>query len=200
METFWKILIPTFSVAYFLLVFVVRSLVLMKKTGINPFTFGKGDSAHDYAGRVYRFMTIGTWSMITLYIIGGKWYAYLMPVPYLEVEWLRWGGAGLAFISLIWVSIAQYHMGKSWRIGIDTKNESELVTKGIFGMSRNPIFLGVVIAYWGTFLMLPNLISAILAVTAWIILNVQVRLEEEFLVRTKGQQYEDYKTKVRRWI
>jgi protein-S-isoprenylcysteine O-methyltransferase Ste14 len=200
METFWKILIPTFSVAYFLLVFVVRSLVLMKKTGVNPFTFGKGDSAHDYAGRVYKFMTLGTWAMITLYIIGGKWYTYLMPIPYLEMEWLRWCGAGMALFSIIWVSIAQYHMGKSWRIGIDRMNATELVTGGIFGISRNPIFLGVVLAYFGTFLMIPNLMSAILAVTSWIILNVQVRLEEEFLVSTKGQKYEDYKNNVRRWI
>ncbi len=200
METFWKILIPTFSVAYFLLVFVVRSLVLMKKTGINPFTFSKGDSAHDYAGRVYRFMTFGTWAMITLYIIGGKPYSYLMPIPYLDFEWLRWAGAGLAVLSLIWVSIAQYHMGKSWRIGIDRMNESELVTRGIFAWSRNPIFLGVVVAYFGTFLMLPNFVSGVLAVTTWIILNIQVRLEEEFLVSTKGQKYEDYKNNVRRWI
>lgn len=200
METFWKILIPTFSALYFVLVFVVRSLVLMKRTGVNPFTFGKGDSAHDYAGRVYRFMTFGTWAMITLFIIGGKPYYYIMPIPYLDLEWLRWGGAGLAVLSLVWVSIAQYHMGKSWRIGIDRKNESELVTHGIFAWSRNPIFLGVVVAYLGTFLMLPNLISCVLAVTTWIILNIQVRLEEAFLTETHGQEYNDYKSKVRRWI
>lgn len=200
METFWKILIPTFSVLYFLLVFVVRSLVLMKRTGVNPFTFGKGDSAHDYAGRVYRFMTFGTWAMITLYIIGGKPYAYIMPIPYLELEWLRWTGAGMAVLSLVWVSIAQYHMGKSWRIGIDRKNESDLVTHGIFAWSRNPIFLGVVVAYLGTFLMLPNFVSGVLAVTTWIVLNIQVRLEEAFLTETHGQAYSDYKSKVRRWI
>jgi len=197
MELFWKILIPTFSIAYFLLVFVVRSLVLMKKTGVNPFTFGKGDSAHDYAGRVYRFMTLGTWAMITLFVIGGKPYAYIMP---LELDWLQWGGAGLAVLSLIWVSIAQYQMGKSWRIGIDRKNESELVTHGIFAWSRNPIFLGVVVAYLGTFLMLPNFVSGVLAITTWIILNVQVRLEEEFLTQTHGESYTEYKNKVRRWI
>ena len=116
------------------------------------------------------------------------------------MEWLRWVGAGMALFSLIWVSVSQYHMGKSWRIGIDRKTESELVTGGIFGISRNPIFLGVVIVYLATFLMLPNLLSAVLAVTTWIILNVQVRLEEEFLSATKGQEYDDYKSKVRRWV
>lgn len=200
MELFWKILIPTFSVAYFLLVFVVRSVVLMKKTGVNPFTFGKGDSAHDYAGRVYRVMTFGTWAMITLFVIGGKWYAAIMPIPYLELEWLRWTGAALAVLSLVWVSIAQYQMGKSWRIGIDRKNESELVTHGIFSVSRNPIFLGVVVAYLATFLMLPNFISGVLAVTTWIILNIQIRLEEEFLTETHEEVYSNYKSKVRRWI
>lgn len=200
MELFWKIIIPVFSVSYFFLVFVLRSLVLKKKTGINPFTFAKGDTAHDYAGRVYRFMTFGTWATITLWIIGGKWYDFIMPIPYLELEWLRWVGGGLAVASLVWVSIAQYQMKSSWRIGIDRKNKSELVTHGIFRYSRNPIFFGVVVAYWGTFLMIPNFMTGVLAITSWIILNVQIRLEEEYLIGTHGQAYLDYKSRVRRWI
>jgi len=31
-------------------------------------------------------------------------------------------------------------MGLSWRIGIDEKNRSGLVTQGLFALSRNPIF------------------------------------------------------------
>jgi protein-S-isoprenylcysteine O-methyltransferase Ste14 len=31
-------------------------------------------------------------------------------------------------------------MDNSWRIGIDEENKTGLVTKGIFSISRNPIF------------------------------------------------------------
>jgi protein-S-isoprenylcysteine O-methyltransferase Ste14 len=53
------------------------------------------------------------------------------------------------------LGIAQYQMSNSWRIGIDEKNKTELVTKGIF-YSRNPIFLGMIISILGIFLILPT--------------------------------------------
>lgn len=200
METFWKIFIPAFSVLYFLIVFVVRSLIVWKRTGINPFTFGNGDSAHDYAGRMYKVMTAFTFVMIVLFAIGERPYQVIVPIHDLDLEWSRIAGAGLVLTSLIWVSIAQYHMGKSWRIGIDHSNETQLVTHGIFSLSRNPVFLGVALANLGIFLMLPNLLSCVITVSTWIIMNVQVRLEEAFLSETHGQEYNDYKSKVRRWI
>ena len=45
-------------------------------------------------------------------------------------------------------------MGKSWRIGIDTENKTDLVEKGLFTVSRNPIFFGMRMALFGFFLSL----------------------------------------------
>ncbi|MFQ5478666.1 MAG: isoprenylcysteine carboxylmethyltransferase family protein, partial [Candidatus Binatia bacterium] len=40
------------------------------------------------------------------------------------------------------VLLAQRHMGSAWRVGIDDRR-TELVTSGLFGLCRNPIFTGM---------------------------------------------------------
>ena len=65
----------------------------------------------------------------------------------------------LIHLSLLWISVAQYQMSNSWRIGIDENNKTELITKGLFSYSRNPIFLGMIISVAGIFFILPNALT-----------------------------------------
>ena len=91
-------------------------------------------------------------------------------------------------------------MANSWRIGIDENNKTELVTKGFFSVSRNPIFLGIMIANIGLFLVLPNAFTLLIISLSTVSINTQIRLEEAFLEKEHGKEYSNYKPKVRRWI
>jgi protein-S-isoprenylcysteine O-methyltransferase Ste14 len=91
-------------------------------------------------------------------------------------------------------------MAKSWRIGINYEEKTELVTNGVFKFSRNPVFLGILISYIGTFLIIPNAITFTVLILTYVTLQFQIRLEEEYLVGSHGTNYEDYKKRVRRWI
>ena len=91
-------------------------------------------------------------------------------------------------------------MAKSWRIGINYNEKTELVSTGLFNYSRNPVFLGIIISYIGTFLIIPNAISFAAMLITIITIQIQVRMEEEFLEKVHGEDYLDYKKKVRRWI
>src|SRR5210317_1460959 len=163
---FYQIFLPLATLLYIFLVFVLRSVILWKQTGINPFVFGNSDKAHDYVGRVYKLMVLFTWISICIYTFFPGWYQYLMPINYIEYDWLKISGVLLLIISFIWTSIAQYQMSTSWRIGIDYKEKTDLILHGLFKYSRNPIFLGVLISYLGTFLIIPNALSfSILLVT-----------------------------------
>ncbi|MDW3193010.1 MAG: hypothetical protein R8G66_11620 [Cytophagales bacterium] len=64
---FYQILLPIASLLYLLLVFILRSFILWKQTGVNPLVFENTDKAHDYIGRVYKAMVLGTWISITLF-------------------------------------------------------------------------------------------------------------------------------------
>ena len=189
-----------FFIIFFLLVFVLRSFLLWKKTKINPLTFNKGDDAHGFNGKVFGFISILELVIISLHAFAPQWNKYLLPFWYLESESLKAVGWILLIISLVVVWMAQSNMRESWRIGIDEENKTELVTNGFFAISRNPIFLGIMIANVGLFLVLPNAFTLLIVSLSTISVNTQVRLEEVFLLTEFGKQYQDYKAKVRRWI
>ena len=197
---FYQIFLPVATLLYLLLVFVIRSLILWKQTGVNPFVFGKTEKAHDYVGRVYKMMVLGTWVSIALYSFLPLYYPYLMPIEYVEMEWLRLTGLVLIIVSFLWTTVAQYQMSKSWRIGINYGEKTELIRHGLFKYSRNPIFLGVLISYCGTFLIIPNILSFAVMCVTLVSIQIQVRLEEEYLESVQGTDYLNYKQKVRRWL
>lgn len=197
---FYQIFLPSATLLYLLLVFVLRSVVLWKQTGVKPFVFGNSDKAHDYIGRVYKVMVLGTWVSIGLFSFFPKYYYYLMPINYLEIEGLKLSGLILLLVSFIWTSVAQYQMSKSWRIGIDYNEKTGLISHGLFRYSRNPIFLGVLISYLGTFLIIPNILSFSIMLVTFVTIQTQVRLEEEYLEGVQGEDYLEYKSKARRWL
>jgi protein-S-isoprenylcysteine O-methyltransferase Ste14 len=52
----------------------------------------------------------------------------------------------------------------------------------------------------GFFLTLPNAVTLLALVLGDVLMQIQVRLEEEFLRNSHGEDYEEYCRKVRRWI
>jgi protein-S-isoprenylcysteine O-methyltransferase Ste14 len=96
--------------------------------------------------------------------------------------------------------IAQVHIKNSWRIGIDTNTKTDLITTGLFSISRNPIFFGVIVTLFGLFLVTPNALTLLFLILGYIIIQIQIRLEEEFLTKEHGEKYLEYKRKVRRLI
>jgi len=189
-----------FLIVYFFLVFFLRSYLLWKKTNINPLTFNNGDDAHGYNGRVFVFISLLELMVAIIYAFASNWYNYLLPFWYLENQLLSQVGWSLLILSLIVVWLAQSNMRESWRIGIDEINKSKLVTTGLFAFSRNPIFLGIMIANIGLFLALPNAFTLLIVSLSTISINTQIRLEEEFLLKEFGQKYIQYKRRVNRWI
>lgn len=189
-----------FLLIFFFLVFFLRSFLNWKKTGINPLTFSKGDDAHGYIGKVYAFISILELIVVSIYAFAPSLHKYLLPFWYLESKTLMKIGWLLLFISILLVWIAQSHMRESWRIGIDEINKSELVTSGLFSYSRNPIFLGIMIANFGLFLILPNAFTLLIISLSTISINTQIRLEEDFLTKEHGEAYNNYKNRVNRWL
>ena len=102
------------------------------------------------------------------------------------------------FIALIWTIIAQYQMQDSWRICIDAEKKTELITNGLFLYSRNPIFLGMILSLLGLFLVTPNSFTLLFLILGYVLIQIQIRLEEEFLVGQHGETYKIYKSQVRR--
>ena len=180
--------------------FIVPSYVTYKRTGIYPFKFSKEETAINYVGKAYKIISATAFVTILINAFFPKVMLYIVPIEYLQNDILVWVGIGLIHLAFLIIFIAQRNMANEWRIGIDNENKVNLITKGMFGISRNPIFLGVIIVFLGLFFIIPNLITAIILVAGVIVIQVQVRLEEEFLLNQLGNEYKEYMTKVKRWI
>ena len=189
-----------FFICYFFLVFVLRSYILWKKIKVNPLTFNKGDDAHGYNGKVFGIISIIELMVVSVYAFMPDGQKYLLPFWYLENDTLMNIGWLLLIISLVFVWFAQGNMRESWRIGIDEESKSELITDGFFSFSRNPIFLGIMIANTGLFLALPNAFTLLVVALSTVSINTQIRLEEEFLLKEFGSQYAQYQANVNRWF
>lgn len=110
-------------------------------------------------------------------------------------------GVLVAVVGVAVFIISVLTMRDSWRAGVSKTDKTELVTKGIYKISRNPAFLGFDLMYLGILLMFFNLVLYIVSLFAMLIFHLQiVNVEEEFLLEAFGDEYLRYKKKVCRYI
>ena len=82
-----------------------------------------------------------------------------------------------------------------------TKPTEVLVTTGIHGWSRNPIYLGMFLIYAGIGTAARSPSTLILTLPLAIIMRYGVVAREEaYLERRFGDAYRSYKSRVRRWL
>ncbi len=185
---------------YFAVAFVLPSHRVWKTIGVNPVTFRSTDTAHDYIGKLFKIVMLGLTLVVILYAFTPDYYSFTLPIVWLENQTIQITGIALLFLSLIWTVVAQTQMGNSWRIGIDEERQTALVQTGIFRFSRNPIFLGMIVTLIGFFLTIPNALTLLVVVLGFVLIQIQVRLEEEFLIKTHDTEYSDFRKRVRRWL
>jgi protein-S-isoprenylcysteine O-methyltransferase Ste14 len=58
----------------------------------------------------------------------------------------------------------------------------------------------MMLTLFGLFLVIPNALTLLTLGLGVVLIQIQVRLEEEFLARTHGEEYILYRRRVRRWI
>lgn len=92
-------------------------------------------------------------------------------------------------------------MRDSWRAGVPGRGETELVTGGIYQLSRNPAFLGFDLVYAGLAAAFFNWALLAVSVTAAGVLHLQiVKVEEPFLAEAFGEEYLRYRETVCRYL
>jgi len=200
MEHIIRIGVPIYFVLFFGIAFVLKSIIIFKRIGKNPLVLPKDDSTYGLIGMYFKLTIIGLFFYAIFYSVFPHNNEYLLPIKLLENNYLKYIGITFMLIALIWTIIAQNHMKESWRIGIDTETKTDLITKGIFSISRNPIFFGMILSLIGLFLLTPNAWTFLFMILGYVLIQIQIRLEEEFLSKQHGKKYFDYIKKVRRLI
>ncbi len=200
MDEILRLTLPIYFIIYFGLAFFLKSIIVARRIGKNPLVLPKDDSASGLIGLYFKLTLIAMFIYVLAFAFFPNWHNRFLPIISLDSLTLKYIGLGLLAIALVWTIIAQRQMKNSWRIGIDTETKTELVTTGLFGVSRNPIFFGMVISLFGLFLTTPNALTGLFLILGYILIQIQIRLEEEFLRKEHGQTYINYHQKVRRLL
>jgi protein-S-isoprenylcysteine O-methyltransferase Ste14 len=84
---------------------------------------------------------------------------------------------------------------------IHPRRASTLVVDGVFRFTRNPIYLGdlLLLLAWAAYLMSPGAASLCLIFVLYID-RFQIRPEERALSELFGARYDEYRSRVRRWL
>ncbi len=78
---------------------------------------------------------------------------------------------------------------------------SALVTRGVFRVSRNPMYLAMIVIQIGAAIGLGTLVTFFVPpALAWLLSRKFIKREEAMLSQTFGADYDRYKSRVRRWL
>jgi len=80
------------------------------------------------------------------------------------------------------------------------ENKDELITNGILGHVRNPMYFGVLLIYLAFIFLSISLVSVALWIIIIVIYDRLASFEEKQLEKLFGEKYLEYKKKVPKWI
>lgn len=179
------------------LAFGLRTYLHRRRTGTTGFRVGARRGAAEAVGAGGITVAAVASLVATVLALAGV----LGPIGLFDHDLLRWIGGAIALAGLILVLAAQATMGASWRIGVDQAEVTDLVTAGLFSVTRNPIFLGMLMFWLGMAVLVPSALSLVALVVALLAVEAQVRLvEEPYLIKTHGAAYLAYASRTGRLL
>ena len=135
-------------------------------------------------------------------IAGGLVHRYLFPLPLDLPRNVRFAVAAVAVV--LGVALMGAAVGLFRRTGQDPKpwvSTQEIISTGIYGITRNPMYVGMALVQVGIGLAWGSAwIVALVPVVLAAVYATAVRPEEAYLEEKFGDKYLEYKNSVRRWI
>ena len=186
-------LIPlcTFYIIY------VAKMLMLRRQNIQGDILGKGEKPKD-ALIVEIILRITTYTGVAIQFVSVIFPRFIWSVPI--VIPVRFIGVILGTIGCIFLLLSITTMKTNWRAGFSSKQNTKLVTNGIYNISRNPAFVGFDLLYIGCAMAFPNIINLFLTIFALIMFHIQILGEEKYLMHEFGEEYLLYKEGVARYI
>jgi len=158
--------------------------------GINP--FGKS-SKHQLLVYIGKTALFSCWFLAAFQAANIKW----IHIP--NLEQLQWSGTIFILIGVFLMIVSFINLGLSLRMGLPNE-DTKLKTSGLYRISRNPIYLGFISTSIGSILYFPAWYAILCAIIATVIHHFIIKEEEAFLEKRFGQAWENYRTKVARYL
>lgn len=179
----------------------IKQMNQRKNTGIDPKVFASSTSGiQRYMNQLMNILTAYAVIVIILHSVQlqvGSLFSRIQSMSLMIFDII---GFATGLIGLSFCLYAQIKMGSAWRVGIDEKVKTDLVTTGLYKYIRNPTYLGLFILNVGVWLIWPTWTIFLLNFIFVLFLDIQVRCEEDYLLSLHGIKYTEYKESTKRYI
>jgi protein-S-isoprenylcysteine O-methyltransferase Ste14 len=143
--------------------------------------------------------------LVQLLLVGAAMLAIsrLIPLLTLSIPENIPAGGGVVLIGVVVAlfGVLEFRKAKTTVDPRYPQKSENLVTSGIYNISRNPMYLGFFLILLGWCVILAN-VAALLLLPVFVsyINHFQIKPEEQFLLQKFGSDFSQYCNKVRRWI
>ncbi len=188
---FFKIIALVLTASFYICYFA--KMISQKRQGIDTDQLGKGKAG--FVKYIEVTLKISTYLILAVEVVSIIFYAGGVN------DVLRIIGLIVLALGVIAFTVSVLQMKDNWRAGVQREEKTELVTTGIYSISRNPAFLGFYLMYIGILLAFFNWLLCVVTCLVMVLFHLQiVNVEEKFLVEAFGDEYIKYRKKVCRYL
>ena len=113
-----------------------------------------------------------------------------------HIAWLRMAGSILLIAATVFTLWSRWVLGKMWATNAAVKKEHKLVTRGPYGITRHPIYTGVLGMILGSAMSLDQGVIFLGFIMVLLFFMNRIRNEEQLMEMTFGEQYNRYRKRV----
>jgi len=144
---------------------------------------------------------VGQFFLPLLYVVVSIGTGAALPGDYPFKPWQGWLGLLVLICALILFRITHKQLGRNWSISLETRDGHKLVTEGIYGWVRHPMYSSFILSAVAQAFLLPNWIAGPVGLVAIAILFfMRVPREEAMMVEQFGDEYRAYMKRTARVV
>lgn len=143
-----------------------------------------------YSGKIIGYII---W---VLYILA---FFKIVNIKMISFVWLEYVSYLTLSVGFLFTIFSLINLGKSTRLGLPSENTA-FIEKGLYRLSRNPMYVGFNLFTISSILLNANILILLLSLYSIMIYHFIIKGEEVFLEKRFGDEYINYKNKVRRYL
>ncbi|MCE9645144.1 MAG: isoprenylcysteine carboxylmethyltransferase family protein [Chloroflexi bacterium] len=129
---------------------------------------------------------------------------FLAPLIYSATSWLNfadyslpawagWLGTTLILLAILVFWRGHADLGLNWSPTLEIRTEHKLITTGIYGVIRHPMYASQWLWVFAQSLLLQNWIAGFFSIAVWMLFYfLRVQAEEKMMLDTFGEEYREY--------
>lgn len=189
-----------FFYTFVALFYTLRIVLLQRSTRQSRVFHGEVGSQNWWHHKIFGVFRALIWMVCVWRLFFPAIDSVLGIFPLHHASWLIVAGNVILTLGFAWAILGHFSLGTAWTSGVNQQSEMALVTRGVYGISRNPIYLGVLCAQFGFMLALPSAFTLLCFIVGCMTIVRQTKVEEAHLSQMFNKRYKLYCSRVRRWL